>query len=63
MKEKTKIYLSIASFIFAIIFGIAGFCVPPIGIINSSVLYFTAQLFLFTATLLGVNIDFTKLKK
>lgn len=63
MKEKTKIYLSIASFIFAIIFGIAGFCTPPLAIIDSSVLYFTAQLFLFTATLLGVNIDFSHLKK
>lgn len=60
---KTKLILSIFSFAFAIIFGIAGFLCPPLAIIDSSVLYFTAQLFLFTATLLGVNIDFSNLKK
>lgn len=63
MKQQTKLYMSIAAFIFAILFGIAGFIAPPLSIIDSSVLYFTGQLFLFTATLLGVNIDFSQLKK
>lgn len=57
---KTKRNLAIASFIFAIIFGIAGFCVPPLAVIDSSVLYFTGQLFLFVATLLGVNLNLPK---
>lgn len=55
MSEKTKNKLAIASFICSIVFGLAAFCCPPIAIIDSSVLYYTAQLFLFSATLLGVN--------
>lgn len=62
-KQNTKLWLSIISFGFAILFGIAGFCCPPLSIIDSSVLYFTGQLFLFTATILGVNVDFSQLKK
>lgn len=60
MSEKTKNKLAIASFICSIVFGLAAFCCPPIAIIDSSVLYFTAQLFLFAATLLGVNLNLGK---
>lgn len=58
--NKLKSRLAVASFICAIIFGVAGFCVPPISVIDSSVLYFTGQLFLFVATLLGVNLNLPK---
>lgn len=60
---KTKKILAILLTISAIGFGIAGFCVPPVGILNSSVLWFTAQLFVFAATLLGIDIEYIKLLK
>lgn len=52
--------ISICSFIAAIAFaGFAMFC-PPMGIIDSSVLWFCSQLFVFISGLLGINmsIDF-----
>lgn len=53
-------YLSIASFIAAIIIGMCALFVPPPGIIDSSVLWFTAQLLVFTSGLLGVRVYFNK---
>ena len=50
---KTKIAL--ASFICAIGFGVAGLIIPPMGVIDSSVLIFVAQLLTLTATFLGID--------
>ena len=50
---KTKIAL--ASFICAIGFGVAGLLIPPMGVIDSSVLIFVAQLLTLTATFLGID--------
>lgn len=60
---KTKKILSILLTIASIGFGVAGFIVPPTGKIDSSVLWFTAQLFVFAATLLGIDVEFVKLLK
>lgn len=60
---KLKKILSIILTISSICFGIAGFFVPPLGVINSSVLWFTAQLFVFAATLLGIDVEYIKLLK
>lgn len=60
---RTKKILAWILAISAIGFGVAGFCVPPIGIINSSVLWFIAQLNLFSATLLGIDLEYVKLLK
>ncbi len=50
---KTKIAL--ASFICAISFGVAGLIIPPMGVIDSSVLIFVAQLLTLTATFFGID--------
>lgn len=63
MKVKTKIILSWILAISAVGFGIAGFCVPPLGVINSSVLWLVAQFLLFSATLLGIDVEYLKLLK
>lgn len=60
---KLKRILAVICTISSIGFGIAGFIVPPTGIISSSVLWFTAQLFVFAATLLGIDIELVKLLK
>ena len=54
-RHKIQKTMSVWSFIFAVFFGIAGFCVPPLGIIDGSVLYLCAQFLLLTASLLGVS--------
>lgn len=61
--EPLKARLAVASFIAALVFGVAGFCCPPLSIIDSSVLYFTGQIFLFCATILGVNLNLGKFGK
>lgn len=63
MKIKVKIILAWILAMSAVGFGIAGFCVPPVGVINSSVLWLVAQFLLFSATLLGIDIEYLKLLK
>lgn len=54
-KDNVKLNLALGSFFFSICFGIAGFIVPPMGEINSSVLYLIAQLLVLCATFLGLD--------
>lgn len=61
--QKTKKILAWLLAVSAIGFGIAGFVVPPVGIINSSVLWLIAQFNLFSATLLGIDLEYAKLLK
>lgn len=60
---KLKKTLAVCLAVAAIGFGVAGFCVPPVGVINSSVLWFIAQLLLYSATLLGIDVEYIKLFK
>lgn len=55
-KEQIELVISIASFISAIIIGVIALFMPPQGIIDKSVLFFTAQLLVFVSTLLGINL-------
>lgn len=56
-KENTKVGLAITCTICAVVIGFIALFMPPHGIIDSSVLWFTSQLLIFTATMLGVNLD------
>lgn len=61
MNEKQiRYYLSIASFIGAMVIGLMALWIPPTGIIDSSVLWFIAQLLVFTSGLLGVRVYFNR---
>lgn len=60
---KIKKVLAICLIVAAIGFGVAGFIVPPTGVISSSVLWLTAQIFVFAATLLGIDVEYVKLLK
>lgn len=55
-KEQVELVISIASFISAIVIGVIALFMPPQGIIDKSVLFFTAQLLVFVSTLLGINL-------
>ena len=56
-KENTKVGLAIACTISAVVIGFIAIFIPPHGIIDSSVLWFTSQLLIFTATLLGIDMN------
>lgn len=56
MITKIKTVISIVAFISAIVLGFIALFLPPTGIIDSSVLWFTAQLLVFVCSLLGVNL-------
>lgn len=58
-----KKVISVVLVVFAIAFAVAGFFVPPTGVIDASVLWFIAQCFLYSATLLGIDIEYIKLFK
>lgn len=59
MINKTDIKMTIAvlSFICSMGMGIASLCIPPEGEIHSSVLIYVAQMLLFCATLLGLDLS------
>lgn len=57
MKNKIKYSLAVISFMASIVIGFLAMFIPPQGIIDNSVLWFIAQLLVFTSTILGI--DFT----
>lgn len=61
--ENIKPYLSIGAFIASILIGFIALFIPPAGVIDASVLWFTAQLLCFTAGILGINLNIDSLKQ
>lgn len=51
------------SFVFALVIGMIALFLPPTGVIDSSVLWFIAQLLVFTANIFGFNLDVFKSDK
>lgn len=61
--QMIKKIISVASFTAAIVIGFCALFIPPLGIIDSSVLWFVAQLLVFTSSLLGTNFSVDTLSK
>lgn len=61
--KNLKSIMSIISFLVAIVIGFIALFIPPKGIIDASVLWFTAQLLVFTSGLLGIDITIDNLKR
>ena len=53
--KKLQSIFSIISFICSILIGFIALFLPPCGVIDTSVLWFTSQLLLFTASILGLD--------
>lgn len=60
MKTYIKPIISVVAFISAIVIGFIALLLPPQGIIDSSVLWFTSQLLVFVSSLLGINLTLGK---
>ncbi len=58
-----KIILSVVAFVAAIVIGFIALFIPPTGIIDASVLWFTAQLLVFVSGLLGINFSIDNLRQ
>jgi len=58
---KLKAILSVLAFLTALVIGFIALFIPPEGIIDSTVLWFTAQMLLFVSGLLGVNLSLDNL--
>ena len=58
-----KKWVAMISFFAAIIIGVIALFLPPEGVIDDSVLWFTAQLLVFTANIFGFNFDVFKSNK
>lgn len=61
--QNIKPYLSIAAFVASIVIGFTAMFIPPAGVIDASILWYTAQLLCFTAGLLGINFNIDSFKK
>ena len=69
-KEKRtafQVYSAVGMLIAGVALSVAGFCVPPVGEISDSVLWFFAQCLIYAGSIFGVSIyvqsKFTDLKK
>lgn len=62
-KEVIKAIISIVAFLSAIVIGFIALFIPPTGVIDASVLWFTAQLLVFVSGLLGINLKLDSLKQ
>lgn len=58
-----KKLVAIISFVVSIVIGFIALYLPPVGIIDSSVLWFIAQLLLFTSNILGFDFNVFKSDK
>lgn len=56
MNESVKNIISIVCMISAIAVAFVALFCPPVGIIDTSVLWFTAQLMVFVASIIGVKL-------
>lgn len=61
--EKTKHIVFWILVVSAVGFGIAGFVVPPTGVVDPSVLWLVAQFQIFAASILGIDLHKIKLLK
>lgn len=55
-KEQIQIVVALLAFISAVVIGFIALYSPPKGVIDTSVLWFTAQMLVFVSTLLGLNL-------
>lgn len=62
-KLTLKQTLSVVSFLASLVIGFIALFIPPVGIIDPSILWFTAQLLCFTAGLLGINLNIDSLQQ
>lgn len=60
MSDNVKMILAVLAFISAVVIGFIALFLPPPGVIDSSVLWFTSQLLVFVATMLGLNLTLGK---
>lgn len=54
-KDDIKIWSAIMMLLASVCFGIAGFCVSPVGELSESVLWLIAQFLMYAAMALGVD--------
>ena len=57
MNMKLKKAIAVISFLAAIVIGFIALFLPPQGIIDTSVLWFIAQLLVFTSNIFGFNFN------
>ena len=62
-KTKHRLILTYVCVIVGILFGVVAMILPPLGIINDSVLWFTGQLFIMSATFAGLTLPDIMRKK
>lgn len=56
MNESVKNIISIVCMVAAIVIAFVALYCPPVGVIDTSVLWFTAQLMVFVASIIGVKL-------
>ena len=54
-RSELQAKIATASFVAAVAFSIAGFCVPPVGDLTEANLYLVAQFLLVTTSIFGVS--------
>jgi hypothetical protein len=56
MKQSVRCWSAVGMLASGVGLSIAGFCVPPVGEISDSVLWFTAQCLIYAGSALGIDV-------
>lgn len=56
MNDRVKNIISIMCMVAAIVIAFVALYCPPVGVIDTSVLWFTAQLMVFVASIIGIKL-------
>lgn len=62
MSNGLKSFIAFVSFISGIAVGIIAMFIPPLAIIDSSVLWFIAQLLVFSSSIIGISFEISSIK-
>lgn len=55
MKDKKQFWIAVALIIFGMILFIASFIVPPVGVIDNSILVASGEVFTFAGSIIGID--------
>ena len=56
--KRTQLYLAVLLATFGMVLMVASFFVPPMGVIDSSVLVATGEVFTFSGSLMGIDFHY-----
>ena len=62
MKDKKQFWIAVMLILFGILLFTASFIVPPLGVIDSSILVASGEVFTFAGSIIGIDYKYKEIK-